>query len=389
MRSEPRFRLVNPGDEKIPPRHRLVVIGVGGCGGNTVRYIQEKGLRDVGLIAANTDVQALRQVGGDAVRLTLRNDSSRGHGAGSDPSVGEQAARDSERRIAELLEGADMAFIAAGMGGGTGTGAAPVIAEIARNQKILTVAVVTRPLVSDGAEANKRADWGIDRLHGLANSLIVVPNQRLMDIHRDKRMEDIYREGTAVLYNAVQGIADMILKPGLVNIDFGDVVRLMSGHSGFALMGTGAAEGKDRDEKAINEAIRGPLLEDVDLNNAHGLLVNVAGDNPSSREIERVNQIAAKIAAKDAVIKCGVTLMPSLGEELRVTLVATGIVPRPSAPVASAPRLAPLAEPGARVRAGAERQRRAAFVRPAAGLAPSDLDYSVYEDPALMRKQSS
>ena len=391
MRPETRFRLASQDEGKLSPTdHRLVVVGVGGCGGNTVRYMQERGMPNVSLIAANTDVHALRQIGGDVIQLALRSDSSRGHGAGSDPAVGEQAARASKERIVGLLKGADMVFIAAGMGGGTGTGAAPVVAEIARDLNILTVAVVTRPRDDEGAMVNERADRGIDRLRGLANSLIVVPNQRLMNIHSEKPMVDIYRAGTAVLCNAVQGIAEMILTSSLVNIDFGDIVKLLSDQRGFALMGVGVAEGKGRDDKAVNEAIRDPLLEDADLSGARGLLVNITGVDPSFEELRRVNEMAGKIAAQGAVIKCGVTEDAGMGDALKVTVIATGIVPRSrdSTP-STTPGLVPFQKHQEQHAGAAAAPRRIVRTPLTAGMPSSDQDYSVYEEPAFMCQQSS
>ncbi len=377
MRSEPNFRIVEPHKREALERHRLKVIGIGGCGGNAVRYMREHGLQGVGLVAANTDAQALDKVG-DVTKLELGNGATRGMGAGSMPALGEQAARDDKERIVDALQGADMVFIAAGMGGGTGTGAAPVVAEITRELGILTVAVVTRPFEGEGPARMKVADQGIERLGNAVNSLIVVPNARLLDIHGDKRVDDLYREGTAVLYNAVRSIADFIQCPGLVNVDFADVKNVMSVKGGMALMGTGTAEGANRAEKAVNAAIRCPLLEKIDVRNARGVLVNVIGD-PIAREYDLISNAVQQMAASDATVVCGLVSDLSMGESLKVTVIVTGIAARPA--------LAASATPAPQTSADMSPPLRPVVNN--SNLPASEQDYGPFESPAFLRKQTS
>ncbi len=320
MRTEAKFRLMEPK----PELHRLKVIGVGGGGGNAVRYMNEHGLEGVDLIVANTDMQALSAVGSGIKRLQIGESTTRGLGAGAQWDVGEKSAQESRAAIAALLGDSDMVFITAGMGGGTGTGAAPVVAEVARELGALTVAVITTPFRCEQPARMAVAEKGIARLRDQVDGLIVVPNQKLMDMHGELRMPDLFREGTLVLHNAVCSIADLILHTGLMNIDFGDVRTVLSMPGTMALMGTGIASGSSRAEQAVNEAINCPLLEDIDVCDAAGLLVNISGDC-YGHELETIRKIAHSVAASGAIVKCGHGADSSLGEALKVTVIATGV----------------------------------------------------------------
>ncbi len=301
----------------------IKVFGVGGGGGNAIQHMLEQDIDGVDFIAANTDAQALKKIRGAHV-LQLGSSITRGLGAGANPDIGCQAALEDRDRIAELLTGADMAFVTAGMGGGTGTGGAPVVARTAKEMGILTVAVVTRPFRFE--RRDEVADRGIDELAECVDSLITIPNERLLAVLGEKTsMLEAFGAANNVLLGAVQGIADLITRPGLINVDFADVRTVMA-EMGMAMMGTGIATGDDRAAQAADAAIRSPLLEDVDLQGACGILVNVsAGPNLSIGEFEEVGKIVEGLAAERARVVAGTVIDPEMGDELRVTIVATGL----------------------------------------------------------------
>jgi cell division protein FtsZ len=311
--------------ESDAPNAVIKVVGVGGGGGNAVAAMMVANLEGVDFIVANTDAQALRKTGVPNV-LQLGNGVTKGLGAGSNPEVGRQAALEDRERITEALKGADMVFITAGMGGGTGTGAAPIVAQIAKDMGILTVAVVTRPFVFEGTKRQSMAQKGIEELTQHVDSLITIPNEKLLNVMgRDVSLLNAFKEANKVLLGAVQGISELITRPGLVNVDFADVKTVMS-EMGLAMMGTGQAKGDDRAVAATEIAIGNPLLEDVNLKGACGILVNItAGHTLSLREYYDVGRIIGEFASDDATIKIGTALDPDLQDEVRVTVVATGL----------------------------------------------------------------
>jgi cell division protein FtsZ len=320
------FELVDSG----PQSAIIKVIGVGGGGGNAVQHMLRKGVEGVDFIALNTDAQALKSLDAKTT-LQIGGSFTKGLGAGANPEIGRQAALEDRDRIAEVLSGADMIFITAGMGGGTGTGAAPVVAEIARELEILTVAVVTKPF---GFENRMDvAEAGIAQLSRFVDSLITIPNAKLMAV-LGERTPILAAFGAAndVLLGAVQGIADLIIRPGMINVDFADVRTVMS-EMGMAMMGTGRARGENRARDAAEAAIRSPLLEDIDLHGARGILVNVtAGPDLSIGEFSDVGEIIAEFASEQATVVVGTVIDPDMNDELKVTVVATGLggVSRPN-----------------------------------------------------------
>ena len=303
----------------------IKVIGVGGGGGNAIAHMLAASLEGVEFICANTDVQALNKTG-VPILLPLGSTLTKGLGAGANPSVGHQAAMEDKERIKELLQGADMVFITAGMGGGTGTGAAPVVAEVAKELGILTVAVVTKPFSFEGGKRSKVADAGIKELRERVDSLITIPNEKLREVLGGSiSLLDAFKSANDVLLNAVQGISELITKPGLINVDFADVRTVMS-EMGLAMMGSGSAEGENRARDAAESAIRSPLLEDVDLSGAKGILVNItAGMNMSIGEFDEVGTTVKEFADEDATVVVGTVIDSEMREELRVTVVATGL----------------------------------------------------------------
>jgi len=311
--------------ENYTPAAVIKVIGVGGGGGNAVAQMVESSIEGVEFIAANTDAQALRNYNGDSV-LQLGTNVTKGLGAGANPEVGRQAALEDRERIIDALQDTDMVFITAGMGGGTGTGAAPEIAKIAKELNILTVAVVTKPFMLEGKKRMKIAEQGLDELRKHVDSLITIPNSKLLEVlGGDTTFEDAFREANNVLQNAVQGIAELITLPGLVNVDFADVRAIMS-EMGMAMMGAGSGRGEDRAVMAVQHAIGSPLLEGVDLQGAYGVLVNITG-GPSLtiNEFQEVMTVVEDLAADDALIVMGTVIDPELTDEIRVTVVATGL----------------------------------------------------------------
>ena len=303
----------------------IKVIGVGGGGGNAVQHMVAGNIEGVEFICANTDAQALRNVGARSV-IQLGNGLTKGLGAGANPEVGREAALEDRERIAEAIKGADMIFITAGMGGGTGTGGAPVVAEVAREMGILTVAVVTKPFPFEGKKRMAIANQGLALLSEHVDSLITIPNEKLLSVlGKGTSLLDAFREANNVLQGAVQGIADLITRPGMINVDFADVRTVMS-EMGQAMMGTGVATGENRAREAAEKAIGSPLLEDVDLRGARGILVNVtAGFDLSLGEFSEVGAVIEEFASENATVVVGTVIDPEMSDELRVTVVATGL----------------------------------------------------------------
>lgn len=303
----------------------IKVIGVGGGGGNAVEHMVRERIEGVEFFAVNTDAQALRKT---AVGQTIQIGSgiTKGLGAGANPEVGRNAADEDREALRAALDGADMVFIAAGMGGGTGTGAAPVVAEVAKDLGILTVAVVTKPFNFEGKKRMAFAEQGITELSKHVDSLITIPNDKLLKVlGRGISLLDAFGAANDVLKGAVQGIAELITRPGLMNVDFADVRTVMS-EMGYAMMGSGAASGEDRAEEAAEMAISSPLLEDIDLSGARGVLVNItAGFDLRLDEFETVGNTIRAFASDNATVVIGTSLDPDMNDELRVTVVATGI----------------------------------------------------------------
>jgi cell division protein FtsZ len=302
----------------------IKVIGVGGCGGNAVDHMITSGLTGVEFIAINTDAQALNRNQAKQ-QLQLGNGVTKGLGAGANPDIGREAALEDRERIAELIDGADMLFITAGMGGGTGTGAAPVVAEVAKELGILTVAVVTKPFMFEGRRV-RAANAGIEALSKHVDSLIIIPNEKLMQVLGDDvSMLDAFKAANNVLHGAVGGIAEVINCPGLVNVDFADVRTVMS-EMGMAMMGSAQASGENRARIAAEQAVASPLLEDVNLAGARGVLVNItASSTVKMREIHEVMNTIKAFTAEEATVIVGQVLDDSMEDALRVTMVATGL----------------------------------------------------------------
>ena len=303
----------------------IKVIGVGGGGGNAVSHMVSSGIEGVDFICINTDSQALK-ASKIKTSLQIGSNITKGLGAGADPEIGRQAAMEDRDRIIELIEGCDMLFITAGMGGGTGTGAAPVVAQIARELGILTVAVVTKPFQMEGSKRSMVADHGIAELTKNVDSLITIPNQKLLTVlGASTTLLDAFKAANQVLQGAVQGIAELITRPGLINVDFADVRTVMS-ETGMAMMGCGSAGGENRARLAAEAAVSSPLLEDINLAGAHGILVNVtAGLDLSIGEFEEVGNIVKEYASEDATVVVGTVIDPDMSNQIRVTVVATGL----------------------------------------------------------------
>ncbi len=312
----------------------IKVVGVGGGGGNAVNHMVESNIEGVEFICANTDAQALKRVAAKTV-IQLGDEITKGLGAGANPEVGRQAAMEDRERIAELLNGADMVFITAGMGGGTGTGGAPVVAQIAKELGILTVAVVTRPFPFEGPKRMRVAEEGMKELSEHVDSLITIPNEKLLSVlGKNASLLTAFSAANDVLLGAVQGIAELITSPGIINVDFADVRTVMSEkigrascrERGMAMMGTGGATGENRARDAAEKAIRSPLLEDIDLHGARGILVNItAGPDLSIGEFNDVGATVQEFASQDATIVVGTSIDMELTDELRVTVVAAGL----------------------------------------------------------------
>ena len=311
--------------DNIPQSAVIKVLGVGGGGGNAVHHMITNEVDGVDFICANTDSQALNNLKAKTI-LQMGASITKGLGAGANPEIGRQAALEDRDQIADILSGADMVFVTAGMGGGTGTGAAPIVAEVARELGILTVAVVTRPFPFEGKKRSAIAEQGIEQLSANVDSLITIPNEKLLDVlGKEASLLDAFKAANDVLLGAVKGIADLIMHPGMINVDFADVKTVMS-EMGMAMMGTGFATGEDRAREAAESAIRSPLLEDVNLQGARGILVNItAGESLSLGEFSEVGDTIEEFASDDATVVVGTVIDPELGDEMRVTVVATGL----------------------------------------------------------------
>ncbi len=372
----------------------IKVIGVGGGGGNAVEHMIESRLEEVEFISANTDEQVLAMSKANTV-LRLGESLTKGLGAGANPEVGRQAAMEDRERISEVIEGADMVFITAGMGGGTGTGAAPVIAEIAREKQVLTVAVVTRPFPFEGHKRKAIADRGIDELQDFVDSLIIIPNERVLSVMgQDVRLVDAFRSANEVLFNAVQGISELITRPGMINVDFADVRTVMS-EMGMAMMGSSTMSGENRAEEAARQAISSPLLEDIDLKGAKGLLVNITAEpDMTIGEYEKVGNVIHEYAALDANVVIGTAFDDKMQGDLRVTMVATGLagsraksLPKeevsPIQPTSPVPSVSPVRLPKAKPRDML--MKRFGNSRTAV---EAQVDIDDYDIPSFLRKQA-
>ena len=344
----------------------IKVIGVGGGGGNAVRHMVESEIEGVEFIGANTDAQALADMGANHT-IQLGSSITKGLGAGANPEVGRQSAMEDRQKIAESLRDTDMVFITAGMGGGTGTGAAPVVAEVAKEMGILTVAVVTKPFSFEGKKRMQVADAGLKQLESVVDSLITIPNEKLMEVMGKKTsLLQAFAEANNVLLGAVQGISDLITRSGIINVDFADVKTVMS-VTGTAMMGTGLARGDNRAQEAAEAAIKSPLLDNVSLQGAKGILVNItAGNDLNLGEFTEVGDTIRDFASDSATVVVGTVIDDSMGEDLKVTVVATGL----SNNSVAAQEAAPAEEP------------KPAVKRDGA------VDYQQLERPAITRRQA-
>lgn len=340
----------------------IKVVGVGGGGGNAVRHMVSTGIEGVDFICANTDAQALTKING-ATSLQIGGNITKGLGAGANPEIGRQAALEDRERIQETIMGADMIFVTAGMGGGTGTGAAPIVAQIARDMGILCVGVVTKPFVFEGANRMKIAHNGIKELSQHVDSLITIPNDKLLSVYgREFDLMNAFNGANDVLLNAVQGITELITHPGVINVDFADVRTVMS-QNGMGMMGSGLATGDNRATLAAEAAVASPLLEDVNISGARGILVNVTGTNLTLGEFEDIGAIISSFASDEAVVVMGTAIDPDLQDELRVTVVATGL--------------------GQQVNLAKDNMK--IVQRTATG----NVDYNAYDKPTIQRKKAS
>ena len=375
--------------ENVAQSAEIKVIGVGGGGGNAVHHMINNQVEGVEFICANTDAQALHNLKAKTI-LQMGSNITKGLGAGANPEIGRQAALEDRDEIAEILSGADMVFITAGMGGGTGTGAAPIVAEVAREMGILTVAIVTRPFPFEGKKRSKIAEEGIRLLTEHVDSLITIPNEKLLDVlGKEATLLEAFKAANDVLLGAVKGIADLIMNPGMINVDFADVKTVMS-EMGMAMMGTGTAVGADRAREAAEAAIRSPLLEDVNLQGARGILVNItAGENLSLGEFSEVGDTIEEFASDDATVVVGTVIDPGLENEMRVTVVATGLGDRHAKPTKVVDNTdreittdyRQLDKPAVMRRQGSSRAAAAAVVG-------SDTDMDYLDIPAFLRKQA-
>ena len=321
--------------------------------------------------------------------LQMGSNITKGLGAGANPEIGRQAALEDRDEIAEILSGADMVFITAGMGGGTGTGAAPIVAEVAREMGILTVAIVTRPFPFEGKKRSKIAEEGIQQLTEHVDSLITIPNEKLLDVlGKEATLLEAFKAANDVLLGAVKGIADLIMNPGMINVDFADVKTVMS-EMGMAMMGTGTAVGADRAREAAEAAIRSPLLEDVNLQGARGILVNItAGENLSLGEFSEVGDTIEEFASDDATVVVGTVIDPSLENEMRVTVVATGLGDKHAKPTKVVDNTNRGITPDYRQLDKPAVMRRQASSRASAAVVGADTDMDYLDIPAFLRKQA-
>jgi len=369
----------------------IKVIGVGGGGGNAVAHMVTAGIDGVEFMCINTDSQALKHAKVKTA-LQIGCNITKGLGAGADPEVGRQAAMEDRDRIVELVEGCDMLFITAGMGGGTGTGAAPVVAQVAKELGILTVAVVTKPFEMEGNKRLFVADHGIAELGKFCDSLITIPNQKLLTVLGPQTtLLDAFKAANQVLQGAVQGIADLITRPGLINVDFADVRTVMA-ETGMAMMGSGVASGEGRAKEAAEAAVSSPLLEDINLAGAHGILVNVtAGMDLSIGEFQEVGQIVKQFASEDATVVVGTVIDPELSNQVRVTVVATGLGrPASARPLAAPQREATLTRDShAHAHGAREAQSRAEPPMRVVRRGPlSSSDYAALDKPTVQRQRA-
>lgn len=368
----------------------IKVIGVGGGGGNAVAHMVTSGIDGVEFMCINTDAQALKHAKVKTA-LQIGCNITKGLGAGADPEVGRQAAMEDRDRIVELVEGCDMLFITCGMGGGTGTGAAPVVAQVAKELGILTVAVVTKPFEMEGNKRSFVADHGIAELGKYCDSLITIPNQKLLTVLGPQTtLLDAFKSANQVLQGAVQGIAELITRPGLINVDFADVRTVMA-ETGMAMMGSGAASGEGRAREAAEAAVSSPLLEDINLAGAHGILVNVtAGMDLSIGEFQEVGQIVKQFASEDATVVVGTVIDPELSNQVRVTVVATGLG-RPAAAARPTPAQHSHREPAPR-ESVAHREPAHSRSEPAMRVIRrgplSSSDYAALDKPTVQRQRA-
>ncbi|MDP3559943.1 MAG: cell division protein FtsZ [Legionellaceae bacterium] len=354
----------------------IKVVGVGGGGGNAVEHMIAEGIEgSVDFICANTDAQALRHSRAK-VQIQLGEELTRGLGAGANPMIGRQAAEEDRERIKALLTGADMVFITAGMGGGTGTGAAPVFAEIAKELGILTVAIVTKPFSFEGRQRALAAEEGIRQLAGQVDSLITIPNNKLLSVlGKNISLVNAFKAANNVLLGAVKGISDLITRPGLINVDFADVRTVMS-EMGMAMMGTGCAKGEQRSRQAAEAAIASPLLEDVNFSGARGILVNItAGLDMSIGEFEEVGDVIKTFVSDDATVVVGTVIDPEMSDEMRVTVIVTGL----------GDARARLQSPASAATSNTTAKNRLSDAMSQDG----SLDYDQFDRPALIRRQAS
>jgi cell division protein FtsZ len=371
----------------------IKVLGIGGGGGNAVAHMVRQGIEGVDFICANTDAQALK---GAKVKtgLQIGCNITKGLGAGANPEVGRQAAMEDRDRIQEVIEGADMLFITAGLGGGTGTGAAPVVAQLAKEMGILTVAVVTKPFGMEGPKRMRVAEQGIAELGRFVDSLITIPNEKLLSVlGPSTTLLDAFRAANDVLQGAVQGIAELITRPGLINVDFADVRTVMS-EMGMAMMGSGVASGQDRARIAAEAAVSSPLLEDINLAGANGVLVNVtAGVDLSIGEFQEVGDTVKQFASDDATVVIGTVIDPEMTDEIRVTVVATGLgqaVGVADRPMKVVRRTVPPAQKGGREPNYSELEKPAVARKRAVGdgVTGSDSLEDLLDIPAFLRRQA-
>jgi cell division protein FtsZ len=381
--------------DSAPQSAVIKVIGVGGGGGNAVRHMIDHSVDGVDFICANTDAQALADISSKTV-LQLGAGITKGLGAGANPDVGRAAALEDRDRIADALHGADMVFVTAGMGGGTGTGAAPIVAEVAREMGILTVAVVTRPFSFEGKKRLATAEEGLREIAQHCDSLITIPNEKLLEVlGKNTTLLDAFKEANNVLLGAVQGIADLIIRPGLVNVDFADVRTVMA-EMGSAMMGTGSASGENRAREAAERAINSPLLDDIDLSGARGILVNItAGLDLSLGEFSEVGATIEEIASEDATVVVGTVIDPEMTDTLKVTVVATGLRSAGARPNLTAVEPAQVKRPatpgsdyGEYDLPPGKRSRGAPQVDGQAALKIDDLDENLFDVPAFLRRQA-
>lgn len=366
----------------------IKVIGVGGGGGNAVAHMVEAGIEGVDFVCANTDAQALQAVRARTA-LQIGCNITKGLGAGSDPDIGRQAAMEDRDRLQEVIEGADMLFITAGMGGGTGTGATPIVAQVAKALGILTVAVVTKPFSMEGSKRMMIAEQGIAELGKYVDSLITIPNEKLLSVlGGETTLLDAFRSANEVLQGAVQGIAELITRPGLINVDFADVRTVMA-EMGMAMMGSGSASGEDRAREAAEAAVSSPLLEDINLAGAKGVLVNVtAGPDLSIGEFQEVGNTVREFASEDATVVVGTVIDPEMTDRIRVTVVATGlgrVAANADSPMRIVRRPAATAEPDYHGLDKPTVQRKRAV---GDGLEVGGLQEEMLDIPAFLRRQA-